>query len=331
MERHEVIVVGGGPAGSSCAWRLMQKSVDVVVLDKDEFPRPKLCAGWITPGVVRDLEMDLAAYPHRLLTFETIQVHLGRFDFGLDSPQHSIRRYEFDAWLLERSGAPVQRHAVRTVERDGEEFVLDDRFRCRWLVGAGGTSCPVYRTLFRDHCARSPALQAATLEQEFAFEYDDGNCHLWFFGGGLPGYSWYVPKADGYLNVGLGGMSTQLKAGKRNIQQHWQSFTNELDAVGLVRNHQYAPKGHSYFLRGEVKGMRLGNAFVTGDAAGLASRDLCEGIGPAVRSGLRAADAITERHAYDVESIGRFTLDRNLLRRFLEYRFVHRGRRLARH
>ena len=309
----------------------MQKGVDVIVLDKEAFPRTKLCAGWITPEVVRDLEIDPDVYPHRFLSFETLEVHLGPIDFRLAGPQHSIRRYEFDAWLLERSEAPVERHTVRNIERDAEGFILDDRFRCRWLVGAGGTSCPVYRTLFRERCARAPELQVATLEQEFACDYDDSNCHLWFFAHGLPGYSWYVPKADGYVNVGVGGMSAQLKAGKRNIQQHWDSFTNNLDAIGLVRNHHYDPKGHSYYLRGEVKNMRLGNVFVTGDAAGLASRDLCEGIGPAVRSGLRAAGAITGSHAYDIESTGRFSLKRNLLCRILEHRFVHRSRRIARH
>lgn len=305
----------------------MQRGVDVLVLDKEEFPRTKLCAGWITPEVVRDLKMDPASYPHRFLTFDTIQVHIGRFDFALRSPQHSIRRYEFDAWLLKRSGAPVEHHTVRDIERDGQGFVLDERFACRWLVGAGGTSCPVYRTLFRERCARASELQAATLEQEFAYEYDDGDCHLWFFGNGLPGYSWYVPKADGYLNVGVGGMSTQLKAGTRNIQQHWNAFTAELDRLGFVRNHAYTPKGHSYYLRGQVEHARLGNAFVVGDAAGLASRDLCEGIGPAVRSGLRAADTITEDRPYDIESIPRFSLDGKLMRRFLEYRFVSRSRR----
>ena len=58
MESHEVIVVGGGPAGSTCAWRLRQSGIDVLVLDKAAFPRTKLCAGWITPQVLSDLQMD---------------------------------------------------------------------------------------------------------------------------------------------------------------------------------------------------------------------------------------------------------------------------------
>src|SRR5689334_10589665 len=78
MRSSEIIIVGGGPAGSSAAWRLRRAGADVLVLDRERFPRLKLCAGWITPEVVRELEMDLDEYPHRLLTFPRLRVHYGR-------------------------------------------------------------------------------------------------------------------------------------------------------------------------------------------------------------------------------------------------------------
>ena len=55
MQQFDAIIVGGGPAGSSCASELVRAGMDVVVLDREAFPRSKLCAGWITPDVVRDL------------------------------------------------------------------------------------------------------------------------------------------------------------------------------------------------------------------------------------------------------------------------------------
>ena len=79
--------------------------------------------------------------------------------------------------------------------------MIDDRFRCRYLIGAGGTRCPVYRELFRPAHPRASALQAVTLELEFPFDWRDGDCHLWFFSHGLPGYAWYVPKADGLARI----------------------------------------------------------------------------------------------------------------------------------
>ncbi len=51
MQNCEVLIVGGGPAGSSCAARLIQAGVDVLVIDRKTFPRDKTCAGWVTPQV----------------------------------------------------------------------------------------------------------------------------------------------------------------------------------------------------------------------------------------------------------------------------------------
>ncbi len=329
METREVIVVGGGPAGSSCAWRLRQSGIDVLVLDKATFPRTKLCAGWITPQVLSDLRMDVREYPHRFLTFKKIKVHLTGLSFGFAGVQHSIRRYEFDDWLLQRSGADVAVQKVQRIEKYGDEYILDDRYRCRYLVGAAGTSCPVYRFLFRERYPRARELQVATLEQEVAYDYRDDACHLWFLGHGLPGYAWYVPKENGYLNVGVGGMSAQLKSKQKDIHHHWDAFTEDLALGGLVTGYAFKPKGHSYYLRGAVQTLRIGNAFVVGDAAGLASRDLCEGIGPAVRSAVLAAEAIATGQEPTLESVPGFSLRSRVLSRSLEYVFVTRGRKLA--
>ena len=330
METREVIVVGGGPAGSSCAWRLRQRGIDVLILDKATFPRTKLCAGWITPQVLSDLQIDEQEYPHRFLTFKKIKVHVAGLLFEIATIQHSIRRYEFDEWLIERSGADVAVHKVQKIEKDSDGYILDDMYRCRYLVGAAGTSCPVYRLLFRQRNPRVRELQVATLEQEFAYDYRDDACHLWFFRHGLPGYSWYVPKANGYLNAGVGGMSVQLKSRQKDIHGHWDTFTGDLAQSGLIKGYAFKPKGYSYYLREGVQTSRIGNAFIVGDAAGLASRDLCEGIGPAVRSAILAADAIARGEDPSLESVSAFSLRNPLLHKSLEYMFVMRGRKWAR-
>ena len=54
----DAVVVGGGPAGSTCAWKLREAGLDVVVLDRAAFPRTKLCAGWVTPEALADLEIE---------------------------------------------------------------------------------------------------------------------------------------------------------------------------------------------------------------------------------------------------------------------------------
>lgn len=320
----DAIIVGGGPAGSSCAWQLQRYGRECIVLDRAVFPRTKLCAGWITPAVVQDLELDISAYPHSFLTFESIRVHLWGMTLPMKTIQHSIRRYEFDHWLLQRAGVPVYTHHVKTITKEHGHYVIDGAYRCRYLVGAGGTRCPVQRSLFRDNNPRLKPLQAVTLEREFPYRWQDQHCHLWFFDKGLPGYSWYVPKAQGYLNVGIGGMAVKLKKRGRDIKYHWQRFAGLLNTTGLVNDAAYEPDGYSYYLRGYGQTVRQDNAFIVGDAAGLATRDLCEGIGPAVKSGLLAANAIALGQPYDLRPVVSYSSDNGLVKRLLEYRFIQR-------
>src|SRR3712207_9504044 len=77
----------------------------------------------------------------------------------------------------------------------------------------------------------------------------------------------------------------------------WQTLTGRLEAAGLVRHHNWAAQGYAYYMRrcGDVA--RRDNAFLTGDAYGLATVDLAEGIGPAVRSGDRKSTRLNSSHA----------------------------------
>jgi hypothetical protein len=74
-----------------------------------------------------------------------------------------------------------------------------------------------------------------------------------------------------------------------------------------------------------VDKVQVGNAFLTGDAAGLATRDMCEGIGPAVRSGLRAADSILTGAPYRLEDIDTSSLGGGLISRLLARGFAPRN------
>lgn len=303
MQVIDAIVVGGGPAGSTCAWKLRAAGVDVLVLDRSAFPRPKLCAGWVTPEAIADLELDPSDYPASFLTFEELHLHWKLFTAKPKSRQHSIRRFEFDDYLLRRAGVRVLQHKVRDIQRDGDDYIVDGEFRCKYLVGAGGTACPVYRSLFQDRNPRGTSLQTATYEHEFAYEWNDPACHLWFFGDGLPGYAWYVPKANGYVNVGLGGMAAQLKRQGGHLRDYWRRFVARLDNKGLVRYAHYQPTGYSYYLHDGADVVSDRNAYIVGDSVGLATRDLCEGIGPAVKSGLLAARSIVSGTDYSIAAI----------------------------
>src|SRR5579872_2229587 len=62
MDTCDVLIVGGGPAGSSCAGKLRDSGLRVAILDRQTFPRDKVCGGWVTPAVLEELAIDPAEY-----------------------------------------------------------------------------------------------------------------------------------------------------------------------------------------------------------------------------------------------------------------------------
>ena len=92
---------------------------------------------------------------------------------------------------------------MKAIRRDSERIIIDDTYSCRYLVGAGGTMCPVRREMFPE--GRMKSRQIVTLEKEFEYPARGDQCHLYFFRRGLAGYAWIVPKGNGFVNIGLGG------------------------------------------------------------------------------------------------------------------------------
>jgi flavin-dependent dehydrogenase len=304
MREVETVIVGGGPAGSSCARELIRNGRECLVLERKAMPRVKLCGGWVTPKVLADLDFRPADYPHGIVKLDAIKVVFGRrrrYARTFPCEQYSVRRVEFDAWLLGRSGAEVAQHTVRTIEADGRGYIIDDRFRCRHLVGAGGTNCPVKKALFGEDGGK------LVVAQEIEYEAPVRNpvCTLWFPYAGSFGYAWYVPKV-GAVNVGFGGLRSQLLDWDR--RKLWAEFVELLKREGCVEADPPEPKGYSYYLGRRSKRVRSGTAYIAGDAAGLATVDLAEGIGPAVESGQLAARDILGRAAYSTAPITRYSL-----------------------
>ena len=296
MDACDVVVVGGGPAGSSCAWALRQSCLDVLVVDRASFPRHKLCAGWITPLILDELEFAAGDYaPGR-----TIQSITGFRLGAIGGPQveicsdqvvsYGIRRCEFDEFLLRRSGARIRDNFMLTsIERHNAGWLLNGDLRARMLVGAGGHFCPVGRYL------GNKASPAPVLAQEVEFEMDASQSARSKVAGELPelffcrdmlGYGWVFRKGN-YLNVGLG------RTDSREISRHVRDFVAYLAKNRAVETPMTGIAGHAYGLSGRSNRSILADGvLLVGDAAGLAYPESGEGIRPAIESGLIAAHAI---------------------------------------
>ena len=329
LVHYDAIVVGGGPAGSSAAARLVQGGAKVAVLDREEFPRTKLCAGWVTPEAMADLALEPADYPRRFITFEQIVAHIKGLSFKLNTPPSTPSAATSSTTFS--SSAAGRRSIGATSGRSAGEnghYVVGEEFRCDYLVGAGGTRCPVYRELFRE---RNPAGEGGCRPPPTSTSSpSNGRIRAATSGSSTRGCRatrGTCRRRRAGSNCGIGGMAEKLKARGADIKTHWRHFTEVLSSKGFVVGADYAPRGYSYYLRGDVDVVRIDNAFITGDSAGLATRDLCEGIGPAIRSGQRAAETILTGVEYRLDDLSSFSSDHAAIRGLLEYMFIRRKTR----
>lgn len=267
-------------------------------------PRLKLCGGWITQKVLGDLDLDPMTYPHGMVKLDRFRFFLGRrhkFARVVTALQYSIRRIEFDAWLLERSGAPIAEHTVHNIVRDNGHFVIDDEFQCRYLIGAGGTNCPVKKAFFAPDAGKLIVAQ----EIEYEVAPKTSVCTLWFPYAGPFGYAWYVPKANA-VNIGFGGLRSQNEDWDKAAL--WTRFVELLRGAGCIDADPPTPKGYSYYIGSRQKLISNDQAYIVGDAAGLATIDLAEGIGPAIESGQLAGREILGTATYSTRQITQYSL-----------------------
>ena len=300
MRTCDVLIVGGGPAGSSCAWKLRQARFDVIVVDKATFPRDKVCAGWITPQVIDDLNLDAQDYQQGR-TFQPIT----GFRVGLIGHEevvavdyaaavsYGIRRCEFDEYLLRRSGVCLRLgESISTIRSTGTGWVVNDSITAPVLVGAAGHFCPVRRLM--NGASRAEPVVAAQ-EAEFRIDPADGDYAVrpetpeLYFCEDLAGYGWCFRKQH-YINVGFGRIDG------RALPHACAEFIDFLKRSRRIPPHaSWRWRGHAYALSSSSPAHLVDDGvLLIGDSAGLAYSQSGEGIRPAVESGLIAASAIVD-------------------------------------
>ncbi len=232
--------------------------------------------------------------------WKKLHIHLHGKKYTKKSRGYFVRRVEFDDFLLKRSGVEVKEdYMVNKIEKDADgSWLINNEFRTKFLVGAGGSHCPVARALF----PKPENLQFGTQEKEFEGNLkeiaacragEDGEPEL-LLHDDMKGYSWNVPKGN-WLNVGSG---TKIA---RDVLPAWskaRTFFEEEGKAGTIplssRPMLDKMKGHGYFAfhSNRLKVCQHDNAFLVGDALGLAQPMTGEGILPAILSGKLCGQAI---------------------------------------
>jgi geranylgeranyl reductase family protein len=302
--KYDVIIVGGGPAGSTTARECAALGLSSVVLDKAEFPRDKPCGGGVTARTVRLLPFSIDPVVERVVSdvmfsYKQANTFERRSDRALAS---MTRRIDFDAHLIQKAldaGATLREKAVvRDVSRDatGVEVRTDDQtFRGAVLVAADGAN----------GATAAMAGVASKRWKQVAIEGDiapsNGVPDQWQNRFGLDigsmsgGYGWMFPKSD-HVNIGVGGwryLGPTLREHLAQLAVFYGFNASDLTSI----------RGHHLTIRKPDSPLVDGNTLLVGDAAGLVDPMTDEGIYSAILSGGVAAKHIAQYVAGDAPDL----------------------------
>jgi geranylgeranyl reductase family protein len=305
----EILVIGAGPAGSSTAMALASNGHDVLLVDRAEFPRDKVCGDALIPdalGALRGLGVDGAIEQHATRLAE-LRVYAPNHNYvSLAGDFWCLPRRELDYALTQaavaRGAALRQRFRVLRPLLDkgtitGAVFADDEQhevtIRARYTVlatGADPTMVSVFGVGSR-LAANAAALRAYFEPDEhmraamnyLVIAYDAHLC---------PGYGWIFPGPDGRFNVGVGWFGNLERRRRPNLHALWRVFVQEFPlARDLVRRARQLSPLRGAPMRTGLRGSLLGRPglIVVGEAAGLTYPATGEGIGKAIESGIIAA------------------------------------------
>jgi geranylgeranyl reductase family protein len=316
----QLLVIGAGPAGSAAARRARALGLSVMLLDRAELPRDKLCGGLVTGRSASALQevFGLGITPDLFLTSRHMRFRAGArvlADKPAAPPMHLTLRRPFDArlhGLAVAAGAVAETGALDRIE--GRCAVLKDGRRIGFevLIGADGANSAVARALFGR--AYDPATIGFGLEIEAPRPPDDDDTVEVDFDAARWGYGWSFPK-HGSRTVGVGGVKART-GDLKDAMAAYRDMAAPQAGAARVKG-AFLPFGDFRTVPGQ------GRILLAGDAAGLVDPITGEGIALALESGALAAEA-----AADALRTG--TPDRALARYRTALRPIHAELRQAR-
>ncbi|MEV0152934.1 geranylgeranyl reductase family protein [Micromonospora sp. NPDC050686] len=324
----EVIVVGAGPGGSATAYHLARHGVRVLLLEKTEFPREKVCGDGLTPRAVRQLvRMGVDTSPEAgWLRNKGLRVIGGGVRLELDWPDLAsfpnyglVRtRLDFDDLLAQRAVAAGAK--LRTgVNVLGPVLGADDRvigvqaevgpdkepatFHAPLVVAADGVSGRFPLALGLAKREDRPIGVAVRRYYRSPAKHDDDYLESWLelrakdSDALLPGYGWIFGLGDGRVNVGLGVLNSSSAFGKTNYRRlltDWLANTPEDWGMTDEANAEGPILGAALPMGFNRVPHYTRGVLLVGDSGGMVNPFNGEGIAYAMESGELAAEVAVQ-------------------------------------
>lgn len=290
----DVIIIGAGPAGASCAYNIKRfhPATSVLLIDKASFPRYKPCGGGISPDVKNYIDFDLTkaldSRCKQLSIFSNNQKHDGECDILM------VRREQFDHFLVkkaEQRGVTVITNCeVTDIENTQSHVIVKTQqqdYLGKIVVLAEGSSGKLARKLK----ISTNNNVAAALEYEH-YQSPQNNAIEVDFDQIRGGYAWVFPKSDG-LSIGIGAFSKQTKNknDRAGLPQKLKTYSQAQQINELDRHHLH---GHPVQLYSGRKKLVHDRIMLIGEIAGCVDPLTAEGIRPAIKSAYFAAQLIAK-------------------------------------
>jgi len=294
----DLLVVGGGPAGSAAALaaKLRRPDARVLLLDRSDFPRDKACGDGIAAHGRDELAKlglpDLVADYKPTTKLSVVSPGGATVSATAARPNHVVPRKVFDARLVDAArtqGVEVRRHKVRALTQDSGTVDVDG-IRARAVVAADGAGSAVRRLIGVPMTAERHTAIAVRGYADLppGSERADGAQFIAMQKQGWPAYAWSFPIGDGTANIGFGLMLPRLRAagrpGKEVLHGRLAALLPDLSGRDLLAHHLPLSTG-----RPATPGR--GRVLLAGDAASLINPLTGEGIYYALLSGRLAGIA----------------------------------------
>ncbi len=302
---HDLVIVGGGPAGSICAQKAAQLDLDVLVLEKAIHPRRKACGGGLTPRVKDLLDFDFSDVVEREQCGQNFFSPKGMLaTFARPGVTgYTVKRDDFDHFLLkkaEEAGALVQQGVrVTDIEEDSENvhvFAGHERYSANIVIGADGPNSTI---------ARKTGLKPRWDDDEIALCIEaavpmdssdilamvgdpEGSERIlleFYFGFIRNGYGWAFAKKN-EISLGLGAPISELE----DLKGDWKKFVKFFEETKGVKCDLSSQTAARIPVSGIIENTCSKKIMLIGDAAGFVRTTTGEGISYGIESGIIAAE-----------------------------------------